>query len=90
MTMATRGHRKHLIGVVISTKMEKTVVVSVTRRYKHPTYEKYVEHSKKYYAHDEKKDCRQGDRILIEETRPLSRTKRWRVKEVIERAPVTA
>ena len=86
--MATRGHRKNRVGVVVSDKMDKTIVVEVTRRFKHPMYQKYMKRSKKYHAHDETNDCRMGDRVIIEETRPLSKQKRWRVKSVIERAPV--
>ena len=86
--MATRGHRKNRVGVVVSDKMDKTIVVEVTRRFKHPMYQKYVKRSKKYHAHDETNDCRMGDRVVIEETRPLSKQKRWRVTSVIERAPV--
>lgn len=83
-----RGNRKTRIGIVESDKMEKTIVVSVTRRYKHPKYKKYVKERTRYKVHDETNDARVGDRVLIEETRPLSKHKRWRVKEIIERAPV--
>ncbi|MBN1945015.1 MAG: 30S ribosomal protein S17 [Bradymonadales bacterium] len=86
--MTARGHRKNQVGVVVSDKMQKTVVVQVTRRFKHPMYHKYVKRSNTYYAHDETNACRVGDRILIEETRPMSRLKRWRVKSIIERAPI--
>ncbi len=83
-----RGNRKTRIGIVESDKMDKTIVVSVTRRYKHPKYKKYVKERTRYKVHDETNDARIGDRVLIEETRPLSKHKRWRVKEIIERAPV--
>lgn len=81
-------HRKVRTGIVVSDKMNKTVVVRVDRMSKHPLYGKPVLRVKKYMAHDEANECRPGDRILIEETRPLSRHKHWRVAEIIERAPV--
>ena len=81
-------HRKVRTGIVVSDKMNKTVVVRVDRMSKHPLYGKPVLRVKKYMAHDETNECRPGDRILIEETRPLSRHKRWRVAEIIERAPI--
>ncbi|MFN3406272.1 MAG: 30S ribosomal protein S17 [Caldimicrobium sp.] len=82
------GGRKELIGTVVSDKMDKTVVVMVESLVKHPLYGKYVKKRKKYMAHDENNSCKMGDRVLIEETRPLSKRKRWRVKEIIERAKV--
>ncbi|MBD3393453.1 MAG: 30S ribosomal protein S17 [Chitinivibrionales bacterium] len=84
--MADRNNRKSRIGVVMSDKADKTVVVSVRRQLVHPMYKKIVRQSKKYYAHDEKNDCHTGDTVRIAETRPLSKTKRWRVVEVVERA----
>jgi small subunit ribosomal protein S17 len=84
--MSERGTRKTLLGVVVSDKMEKTVVVKVDRSVMHPVYFKTVTKSKKYKAHDEKNDCHVGDRVLIEETRPISRDKCWKVKEIVERA----
>jgi small subunit ribosomal protein S17 len=81
-----RGERKVRTGVVVSDKMDKTVVVLVERRTKHPLYHKTVTQSEKYHAHDDTNDVRVGDRVRITETRPLSKTKRWRVVEVIERA----
>lgn len=81
-------HRKVRTGIVVSDKMNKTVVVRVDRMSKHPLYGKPVLRVKKYMAHDETNECRPGDRIMIEETRPLSRHKRWKVAEIIERAPV--
>lgn len=86
MAETTRGRRKELVGVIVSDKMEKTVTVLVEGLRKHPTYGKYVVRSKKYKAHDEQNDCREGDKVLIEETRPLSRDKRWKVKKILERA----
>jgi small subunit ribosomal protein S17 len=81
-------HRKVRVGIVTSDKMNKTVVVKVERTSKHPLYGKPVLKVKKYMAHDETNECKPGDKILIEETRPLSRHKRWRVAEIIERAPI--
>lgn len=86
MTENERGRRKSRIGTVVSDKMDKTVVVNVERRYAHPLYGKQVTRSKKYHAHDENNEYRQGDIVRIVETRPLSRLKRWRVVEAIERA----
>jgi small subunit ribosomal protein S17 len=81
-------HRRVLYGQVVSDKMDKTIVVQVMRRYKHPRYRKYVNERVKYKAHDEQNDARQGDMVRIIESRPLSRDKRWRLIEVTERAPV--
>ncbi len=81
-------HRKVRTGIVVSDKMDKTVVVRVDRMSKHPLYGKPVLKVKKYMAHDEANECRPGDRIMIEETRPLSKHKRWTVAQIIERAPV--
>jgi len=85
-TVEERGRRKTRVGTVISDKMEKTVVVSVERRYAHPLYGKQVTRSKKYHAHDESNEAKAGDLVRIVETRPLSKTKRWRVEEVVEKA----
>ncbi len=82
------GKRKEFIGIVVSDKMDKTVVVQVETLVKHPLYGKYIKRRKKFMAHDEGNQCRIGDKVLIEETRPLSRRKRWRVKEILERAKV--
>ncbi len=87
-TSTPRGRRKTRVGHVASDKMDKTIVVTVIRRYMHPKYKKYVKERLRYKAHDETNDARVGDKVLIEETRPLSRHKRWRVKEILERAPV--
>jgi len=84
----SEGTRKLRVGTVTSDKMQKTVVVKVDRMAKHPLYGKPVLRSKNYMAHDEEGSCRVGDRVRIEETRPLSRHKRWKVVEIIERAPV--
>jgi small subunit ribosomal protein S17 len=84
--MGERGKRKTLTGVVSSDKMDKTVVVMVSRRVLHPVYKKYIRKRKKVKAHDEKNECRMGDKVLLMETRPLSKEKRWRVKEILERA----
>ena len=82
---ATRGNRKERVGEVLSSKMAKTIVVQVQRRFPHPRYKKVVTSYKKFYAHDEKSEARPGDRVRIEETRPLSKTKHWRLVEVVER-----
>jgi small subunit ribosomal protein S17 len=80
-----RGHRKERVGEVVSNKMSKTIVVRVERRFRHPRYKKVVTSYEKLYAHDEKSDAKVGDRVRIQETRPLSRTKCWRLLEVVER-----
>ncbi len=79
-------NKKQIVGVVTSTKMDKTIAVKVERRLKHPIYGKYVRKSNKFLAHDEKNDCNEGDIVRIKESRPLSRRKRWSLVEVIERA----
>ncbi len=84
--MSERNLRKQIVGVVSSNKMDKTISVMVQRRLKHPIYGKYVKKTKKFIAHDEKNDCNEGDTVRIMETRPLSKRKRWRVVEIIERA----
>ena len=84
--MEKRKLRKERIGVVTSNKMEKSIVVSVVKRVKHPMYGKFVLQTKKFVAHDEKNDCNIGDTVRIMETRPLSKTKCWRLVEIIERA----
>ena len=80
-----RGNAKALAGLVVSDKMDKTVVVLVERLVKHPVYKKYVRRRAKFMAHDETNDCRVGDTVLIRQSRPLSRHKRWRVSKVLER-----
>ena len=84
--MEKRNLRKERIGVVTSNKMEKSIVVSVVKRVKHPMYGKFVLQTKKFVAHDEKNDCNIGETVRIMETRPLSKTKCWRLVEIIERA----
>ena len=84
--MEKRNLRKERIGVVTSNKMQKSIVVSEVKKVKHPIYGKFVLKTKKYVAHDEKNDCNIGDRVKIMETRPLSRSKCWRLVEIIERA----
>lgn len=81
-----RNLRKERIGVVSSNKMDKTIVVSETSRMKHPMYGKFVLKTKKYTAHDEKNECNEGDTVRIMETRPLSKSKRWRLVKILERA----
>ena len=80
-----RGLRKNRVGVVVSNKMDKTITVKVERRVKHPVYGKIIRMSTKLTAHDEKNDCNEGEKGKIMETRPLSKNKRWRLVEVIER-----
>ena len=82
----TRNLRKTRIGIITSDKMEKTITVAVERRVRHPLYGKFMKKTKKYHAHDEENTARIGDRVRIMETRPLSKSKRWRLVEVIERA----
>jgi small subunit ribosomal protein S17 len=84
--MKARGIRKTMVGMVVSDRMEKTRVVVVQRLVKHPLYQKYIRRRTRYKVHDEANSCRVGDRVMIVETRPLSREKRWRVKEILERA----
>ena len=83
--METRKLRKERTGVVFSNKMEKTITIAVKWKEKHPIYGKFVNKTKKYHAHDEKNDCNIGDMVRIMETRPLSKLKRWRLTEIIER-----
>jgi small subunit ribosomal protein S17 len=85
-TALTRGRRKERVGKVVSDKMKKTVIVTLTRQVPHPLYKKYFKKTTKFVAHDEKGDAKTGDTVRIMETRPLSKTKRWRVIEVLERA----
>jgi small subunit ribosomal protein S17 len=84
--METRNLRKERVGVVISNKMDKSLVVAVETREKHPIYGKFVKKTKKFHVHDEANTCQVGDTISIMETRPLSKTKSWRLVEIIERA----
>jgi small subunit ribosomal protein S17 len=86
MDMTTeRGNRKTRVGIVVSDKMDKTVVVKVDNLVKHPVYKKIIKRRVTYKAHDEQNVCSVGDKVLIVETRPLSRDKRWRVREIIEK-----
>jgi len=84
-TTANRNHRKERVGEVIGTKMAKTIVVRVERRFRHPRLKKVLTRFKKLYAHDEQGAARLGDRVRIEETRPLSRLKNWRLTDIVER-----
>ena len=86
MATETRHVRKERTGVVVSDAMNKTVVVQAERRIAHPVYGKIMRRSKKYYAHDEKNEAKKGDKVVILETRPLSKTKRWRLVEIVARA----
>ena len=81
----SRGMRKELVGYVVSDKMDKTIVVRVDRRVRHPRFEKVLTLSNRFYVHDEKNEAKTGDRVRIMETRPLSRLKRWRLVEVVEK-----
>ena len=85
-TEVKRGNRKERVGEVVSNKMAKTIVVRVERRFPHAQYKKIVTAYSKFYAHDEKNEAKVGDRVRIEETRPLSKTKCWRLVEIVERA----
>jgi small subunit ribosomal protein S17 len=85
-TTATQSRRNTKIGYVVSTKMAKTIVVETTRQKAHKLYRRVISRSKKFYAHDENNTARVGDVVLIEETRPMSRLKRWRLKQVIQHA----
>ena len=85
-TATVRPARKVREGVVVSAKMDKTAVVAVVERVRHPKYAKFVMRTKKLYAHDESNDVNVGDKVRVMETRPMSKTKRWRVTEVLERA----
>ena len=87
---ATAGRRKTMIGKVVSTKMAKTIVVEVRRQKAHPFYKRVVARSKKFYAHDEQGTAHLGDFVKIEETRPLSKLKRWQLKEVVQRSAMVA
>ncbi|MBW6484715.1 MAG: 30S ribosomal protein S17 [Syntrophobacterales bacterium] len=84
--MEKRGKKTTIEGVVISDKMDKTIVVRVERLVKHPIFHKYVKRFVKYKSHDEGNDCRKGDRVMIAESRPLSKEKRWRMVQIVEKA----
>ena len=89
-TSVQRGHRKERVGDVVSDKMNKTIVVRVKRRFRHPQFKKVVTAYSKFYAHDEKNEAKVGDRVRIQETRPLSKTKNWRLVEIVERTQEVA
>ena len=89
-TVATTGKRKQRVGEVVSNKMTKTIVVRVERRFPHPQFKKIVTSYKKFYAHDENSQAKVGDTVCIEESRPLSKLKRWTLVKVVERAIETA
>jgi small subunit ribosomal protein S17 len=84
--MKTQGIKRQVIGTIVSNNMDKTVVVQVERLVKHPSYKKYIRRRNKFMAHDKDNSCGIGDRVLISESRPLSKTKRWRVSRIIEKA----
>ena len=84
--MEARNLRKTRQGVVVSNKMDTTIVVAAKFKEKHPIYGKFISKTKKFYAHNEENDCNEGDTVLIMETRPLSKSKRWRVVKIVERA----
>ncbi len=84
--MEKRGVRKQLMGVVVSDKMDKSVIVLVERLVKHKMYHKYIRRHVKYAAHDEQNHCKTGDKVLITESRPLSKTKKWRVSKIVAKA----
>lgn len=84
--MKTRGKKRQLIGTIVSNKMDKTVVVLVERMVKHSLYHKYIRRRSKFAAHDEANQCNIGDKVRITESRPISRSKKWRVTEIVEKA----
>lgn len=84
--MSTRNLRKERVGIVTSTSMNKSIVVSIERRQKHTKYGKFVKQTNKFVAHDDKEECNVGDTVKIMETRPLSKTKNWRLVEIVEKA----
>ncbi len=87
-TQDTQRHRRVLQGTVVSDKMDKTIVVQVMRRYKHPRYRKYVSERLRYKAHDERNEAKLGDVVRIVSSRPLSREKRWRLQAIVEKATI--
>ena len=84
--MEQRGLRKTRVGVVVSDKMDKTITIAIERKVPHPIYRKYFKKTTKLMAHDEKRECRVGDKVKVMETRPLSKNKRWRIIEIVEKA----
>jgi small subunit ribosomal protein S17 len=87
-TPHAQGRRKEVVGEVVSSRMHKTIVVQVTRKKSHPFYGRVIARHKKFYAHDEKNEARVGDVVRLEETRPLSKLKRWKLKDIVRRAAV--
>jgi small subunit ribosomal protein S17 len=86
--MSEAANKRQLVGRVVSDKMQKTVTVLVERRVKHPLYGKFMTRSSRFHAHDEARECKEGDLVLIEECRPIARTKSWRVIELVEKAKI--
>ena len=84
--MGDQGHKRTIMGVVVSNKMDKTIIIRAERLVKHPVFHKYIKRHVKYKAHDEGNICNIGDRVLVVESRPLSREKRWRLRKIIEKA----
>ena len=84
--MEQRGLRKTRVGIVVSDKMNKTITIAIERKVPHPIYKKYFKKTTKLMAHDEKSECRVGDKVKVMETRPLSKSKRWRLVEIVEKA----
>ncbi|MCH7772812.1 MAG: 30S ribosomal protein S17 [Bacteroidetes bacterium] len=84
--MEQRGLRKTRVGIVVSDKMDKTITIAIERKVPHPIYRKYFKKTTKLMAHDEKSECRVGDKVKVMETRPLSKNKRWRLIEIVEKA----
>jgi small subunit ribosomal protein S17 len=85
-TMENRGNKRQVVGAVVSDKMDKSIVVLTERLVKHSLYKKYIKRRAKFAAHDENNDCKVGDKVLITESRPLSKNKRWRLTKIIEKA----
>ncbi len=87
-TQKVQGRRKEVVGEVVSSRMHKTIVVTVTRKKSHPFYGRVIARNKKFYAHDESNEARVGDVVRIEETRPLSKLKRWKLKDIVRKAAI--
>jgi small subunit ribosomal protein S17 len=87
-TEKVQGRRKEVVGEVVSNRMQKKIVVEMTRKKAHPFYRRVVARNKKFYAHDEKNEAHVGDVVRIEETRPLSKLKRWKLKDIVRKAPL--
>lgn len=84
--MKERGKKRQLVGTVVSDKMDSTIIVQVERLVKHPLYKKYIRRQNRFAAHDKDNACKNGDKVLITESKPISKTKRWRVVEIVEKA----